>query len=199
MAQKEKGKLFVVSSPSGAGKTSVVNEALVRLQKKYDIDRVITYTSRPSRQDEVNGKDYFFLSREEFEQKIKSKFFLEFTEYTEHFYGSPKSILSDLELGKSRIMVIDIEGAKRISSIFHDAVLIWLTPPDMKTLKDRLIKRGTESESQMESRLIEAEKEMKEAPDGRLFRYTLVNDIFEKSVVEFIKVIEDELGHREIL
>ena len=190
-----KGKLFVVSAPSGAGKTSVVSEALKRLQKDFDISRTITHTSRLPREGEVDGKDYVFHAKEDFEQKLKDGFFLEFTEYADKLYGSPASILSDLERGKSFISVLDIVGAKSISKAYPDACCIWIETKDIDTLRNRLLKRGTETECQIDERLKVAEQEMKEAHNlQRLFTYRLINEDFEQAVRELIMIIKRELS-----
>lgn len=189
------GKLFVLSAASGAGKTSVVTEALNRLKEKFDIERVMTYTSRTPRDGEVDGQDYQFLSKEDFERKIKDGFFLEFTEYAGKYYGSPASIIPELDLGKSFVMVIDIEGAKSVSKAHSDAVCIWMDPPSINVLKDRLLKRGTETEVQIERRLNVAKQEMEEAhKQQRLFTYRLVNEDFDQAVREFMLIVEKALN-----
>lgn len=192
MAEK-KGKLFIVSGPSGAGKTCVVTEALKRLQNTYDISRIVTYTSRPSRENEVSGKDYVFVSGEEFHQKEKDGFFLETNVYNNRNYGSPWPDTNELESGKSFVLIVDIEGSKSAAKEFRDAMLIWIAPPDMTTLKNRLEKRGTESVTQIKQRLDQAEEEMKEAHKIRLFEYVLVNDLFEQAVEEFILLVQKAL------
>ena len=104
-----KGKLFVVSGPSGVGKTTIVRQAIERLSKDYDIERIVTYTSRPPREGEEPGQDYIFISSDEFKQKQQDRFFLETNEYENHSYGSPMPSTQDMELGKSFIMILDID------------------------------------------------------------------------------------------
>jgi len=191
---KKRGKLFVISGPSAAGKTCVVTEALNRLQKDHGITRIVTYTSRPPREGEVEGEDYVFVSGEEFKQKQQEGFFLETNEYGGHIYGSPSPLDDDFELGKSFVIIVDIEGAKSIAKEFRDAMMIWIAPPDMTALKNRLEKRGTESELQIEKRLAQAEEEMKEAHKIRLFEYVLVNDVFEQAVEELILLVKKTLA-----
>lgn len=184
------GKIFVVSGPSAAGKTTVVEEALKRLSKDMEISRVVTYTSRPPRENEIDGKDYVFISGQEFDQKEKEGFFLETAEYAGHRYGSPIVPQEDLELGKSFLYVVELEGAKSIKKLFRDAFFIWIEPPDMIILKARLKKRGTESQPDFEKRVARAEKEIKEAHKIRLFDYVLVNDLFERAVEEFVLLVK---------
>ena len=188
--QNKKGKLFVVSGPSGVGKTTVVSAAIKRLNDNHDVARIITYTSRSPRNGEVSGKDYQFISPEEFKEKIKQDFFLESTEYAGHLYGSPKPSEDEMTLGKSFVAVLDIEGAKRVSNALHkDAVLVWIAPPDMTVLKNRLIKRSVDTVVQIEKRLARAKEELDEAHKSRLFDYVLVNDIFEQAVEELKMLI----------
>lgn len=189
------GTLFIISAPSGAGKTTVATQALERLQKKYDISRVITFTSRRSRGEETNLSDYHFISKEEFEQKIKDGFFIEYTEYAGNYYGSPISILDDMKLGKSFFSIIDIEGAKAVKKVVPEAVLVWIKPPSMEELARRLKERGTESDTQIQKRLVVAEQELEEVDKHqRLFDYLITNDVFEESVEGLMKIVEKKLG-----
>lgn len=190
------GKVFVVSSPSGAGKTTVVTEVIKRLSKKFPIERVITYTTRTPRNNEVNGKDYHFLTHEEFENKRKNGFFLETTEYNGKLYGSPASIIPDLELGKSFIFITDIPGVKSISKIFEKQkpTLIWISAPSIQELKERIISRGTESPQQVQERLKLAEEEIKEAHKSRLFDFNITNDHIEPAIEELELIITKALA-----
>lgn len=189
-----KGKLFVVSGPSGVGKSCIVQNALERLSRDHDILRLVTYTSRPPREGEVPGKDYKFVSGEEFKQKQSEGFFLETVIYADHYYGSPVPSENDIELGKSFVYIVDIYGAKEIKKLYKDAALVWIDPPTIDVLKQRLEKRGTESAKQIEKRITQAKQEMEEAHNkSRVFGYWLVNDEFEQAVGEFILIIKREL------
>jgi len=185
-----KGKLFVVSGTSGAGKTSVVTEALNRVGKEYNLSRIITYTSRPARPGEVDKKDYVFISGDEFKQKMANGFFLETTDYLGHLKGSPMPSKQDMELGKSFVLIVDLEGAKKAVKEIDEGLSVWIETSDLKVLKQRLEKRGTENGSQIEKRLALAEQEMKEAHKIRIFDYTLVNNEFDQAVNEFILLIK---------
>lgn len=189
MAER-KEKFFVVSGPSGAGKTSIVTEALNRLQKEHDITRIVTYTSRPPREGEVDGKDYMFILGDDFKQKIQDGFFLETTEYSKHLYGSPLPPQQEMELGKSFVLIVEIEGAKKAVKEKGDGLAIWIDPPSMEVLKSRLLKRGDETVQQVERRVARAEEEIKEAHKIKTFDYFLVNEDFEQAVGEFIMLIK---------
>jgi len=189
MSEKS-GKIFVVSGPSGVGKTSLVENAISRLSKEIDISRMITYTTRQSRNGEENGKDYNFVSGQDFEKKVSDNFFLETNKYSGNLYGSPLIDQAELELGKSFIYILDIEGAKRAIKHYRGSTSVWIDPKDLKVLHNRLTKRGSETAKQIEQRIDQAEQEMKEAHKIRLFDYYLVNDDFEQAVNEFMMVVK---------
>ncbi len=192
----KKSKVFIVSAPSGAGKTTLINEVIKRLQKNHiPISKVITYTTRAPRNGEIDGTDYYFLSHKKFEDKKQEGFFLETTNYNDKLYGSPASILSDLELGKSFVFVTDLPGIKSLSKRFKDVCCIWINTPSIKELKKRLISRGSNTDKQIEERLKLAEEEIKEAKHlSRVFKYDTINDIFEDTVEELISIVKKELS-----
>lgn len=183
-----KGKLFIVSAPSGAGKTTLVNEILVRLQPKFLIDRLVTYTSREIREGEKQGKDFFYISASEFEMCVQKGFFLEWNKYGNHYYGSPKTVQNDLLEGKSRILVIDRNGAKQVINYIQDPVLIWIYTQSLQDLKQRLIKRGTNNPEQIKKRLEIAKSELEEEKKTKFYKHHICNDIFIETAkkLEFI-------------
>ena len=192
--QNKRGKLFVVSAPSGAGKTTLANEVIRRTGKAYNISKVTTYTSRPPRNGEQNSKSYNFISPEKFSEYEGNGLFLETTEYNGKKYGSPASILTELEIGKSFILVVDLPGAKTVSSTVDDTILIWIDAPCIETLRNRMKKRNTETEKQINARLKLAKEEMKEAHQKqRLFKYHIVNEVFDNAATELETIIKDEL------
>ncbi|MFC1894924.1 guanylate kinase [Candidatus Dependentiae bacterium] len=191
----KKGNLFVLSGPSGVGKTTLTIETIKRIHDDFDLSKVITYTTRPKRKNEINGKDYYFLSHKEFEEKIKSDFFLETTRYDNHLYGSPISILQDLNIGKSFAIITDLDGVKNIAHLHNAAVLVWISPPNINDLRKRIIGRGIHTEKKIENRLKLAEKEIEQAHQKtRIFKYFVVNENFEQTVNELIVLIKDELN-----
>src|SRR5580704_16364804 len=138
------GKLFIVSAPSGAGKTSLVNELVVRTGKRHNLSRLVTYTSREPRKGEVPGQDYHFIGQGDFEAKIREGYFLEWVNALGSYYGTGVSVLNHIASGKSGVLVLDRPGARRVYEQFP-AVLIWLTVPNLESLKQRLTLRGTET------------------------------------------------------
>ncbi len=187
------GKLFVIAAPSGAGKTTVTNEVIKRLSPEINISKVRTTTTRAPRPGEVNGVDYDFISIQEFEKREKEGYFLETTKYSGQLYGSPNSILEDLNLGKSFIIVTDLPGVHELKKVAHFACFLWITAPSINELKNRLIKRENNEKNHVEKRLKLAQEEMKYAQKPRLFDYNVINDVFDKTVTEIMNLIKKEL------
>jgi len=188
----EKGKLFIISAPTGVGKTTLVSRALKQLKDEISIDRVVTYTLRTSRKGETDGVDYHFISPESFQEKSVDGFFLETNVYHARSYGSPASIIDDLEEGKNLILIVDREGAKSAVAAVRDAVTIWISAPSLEVIKQRLIGRGTESGKKIEQRLEIAKQEIEYEEKHPMYRYHIVNDIFETAVGELVHIIMSE-------
>src|SRR3990167_753346 len=132
--KNRQGKLFVLSGPSGVGKTTLAAMLFARLGKSHNLSRVITYTTKSPRVGEQNGVDYHFITVPEFESKLLSGFFIEYSKSYGHYYGSPRSILLDLKQGKSLLLVVDQTGACNIKRQFVQAILIWIAPPSIHEL-----------------------------------------------------------------
>ncbi len=151
--------LVVVSGPSGCGKDTVVKE-LMRIRP--DISLSISCTSRPKRDYEVHGEHYYFITREEFEQRVSAGKMLEYTEYAGNYYGTP---LTEIEEKLSRketvILVIEVEGARRVKDMFPDSLLVFIVPPSLEELERRLKLRNTESVQEREKRLEIARRELR--------------------------------------
>ncbi len=186
------GKFFIISAPSGAGKTTLTYEVLKKLKSRYPISKVITYTTRASRPKEVHGTDYHFLSEQEFLNKKEKDFFLETTKYHENYYGSPKNILDKSKKGESFIIVADLPGAKNFLKLLPNPILIWIEPPSLIELEKRLQKRN-DSRENINARIELARKEIETEKKDKLFKYHLINDNFDQTVNELIKIIENEL------
>lgn len=176
--QKEKGLLVVVSGPSGAGKDTIINEVIK--QNKVNAWVSISMTSREPRGQEENGKDYFFVTREEFEENIKKGNLLEYAEYNGNYYGTPKHKIDEyLDKGIDVILIIEIQGALQIKELIPDALFIFIMPPSMEELKTRLVNRGTDSHDKIISRFKTAYQEINEVTK---YNYVVVNDEIDRAV-----------------
>lgn len=182
-----KGILVVVSGFSGAGKGTVMK----RLLEKYDDYALsVSVTTRAPRPGEEDGIAYFFRSREEFEQLIREDALIEYAQYVENYYGTPRSYVEEqLSAGRNVILEIEIQGAMKIKEKIPDTVLIFVTPPTIQELKDRLVGRGTETQEVIESRLKRASEE---AEGIESYDYLLVNDVVEDCVDELHEIILSE-------
>lgn len=185
---KNKGLLIVVSGPSGAGKGTINGELLKRNSNLW---MSTSMTTRAPRGNEQNGKEYFFVTKEEFEERIKNDQFLEYAiVHNEKYYGTPKDKIYDkLNSGIDVILEIDIQGALEIQNKISDALFIFIMPPSMKILKERLTNRGTESEDKILERFKTAYKEINEFTK---YNYVVVNDEVENAVSKVEAIIKAE-------
>ena len=186
------GKLIVFSAPSGSGKTTIVRHLLKH--KELNLEFSISATSRERRGNEVDGKDYYFLSFEEFKKKIKNDEFLEWEEvYRDNFYGTLKSEVERIwAMGKHVIFDIDVSGGLRIKRKYPDQTLaVFVKPPSIDELKIRLKKRQTESADKINMRIAKASAELATAP---LFDAVLVNEDLEKAFSESYILVSNFLG-----
>ena len=188
------GKLFIVSAPSGAGKTTLVHAVLDKMRPQHSIERVITYTSRVVRTGEQAGKDYHFITSQEFEIKIKKDFFLEWSDQYGNYYGSPRSLINELGAGHSRILIIDRPGAERVMEQLQSVVPIWIRPSDLMQLEQRLVERGSNSAEQIRQRLKLAQKELEQEAANPIYKHYVFNNDFSKAVKDLAALILDELG-----
>lgn len=179
------GQVFVVSAPSGSGKTTLCRKMLARFPF---LSYSISHTTRPPRKDEKQGIDYFFITKEEFLDKIKTKFWAEWAEVHDNLYGtSLEFIRRKIREGSSLLLDIDVQGAKQIKASLPDSVTIFIMPPSFKVLEQRLRSRGTDSEDVIQKRLANAAKEIKEKD---FYDYSIVNDDLEKASCELAKIME---------
>lgn len=178
--------LYVIAAPSGAGKTTIVREIL---KENPDIIFSVSGTTRNKREGEVHGKDYFFFTKEDFEKKIRENDLIEYeTLFNGDYYGTVRSFVEEhLKNGKNIIFDIDVNGALNIKNIYKDkAALIFIMPPDVETLKERLLKRATESRDQINERIKRVDLEIGKAKD---FDYIVVNDDLQKAISEVRNII----------
>ena len=187
------GKLFVVSAPSGAGKTTLVRMVCDRIGKSCQLETVVTYTTKEPRNDEQDGKDYHFLSLVAFERKIADGFFIEWSAAYGHCYGSPRHILADLEKGLSYIVVVDRAGARSILEKYRDAILIWIYTENIEILAQRLRSRKTETNAQIVKRLKLAKQEIADERNNSFFDYHVLNDNAEDACQSIESIIFKEL------
>lgn len=182
-----KGLLIVVSRPSGAGKDTICQKLI---KENSNIWMSVSMTTRKPRPLEKDGIDYFFVSNKEFENKINDNTFLEYASYNDNYYGTPKDKVEEkLNEGKDVILVIDINGAVNIKKIIPSALFIFIMPPDMETLKNRLIGRKTESKDKVVQRFITAYNEVN---NYKKYNYVVVNDKVEDAVNKVKSIIQSE-------
>jgi guanylate kinase len=184
---KEKGNLIVISGPSGSGKGTIIKE-LLSINKKLWLS--ISMTTRNIRPGDIPNESYYFLTREEFESRIKEDKFLEYAEYNGNYYGTPKDKIEDyLNKGIDVILEIEIQGALKIKEKVKDAIFIFIMPPSLKELKRRLIGRNTETIDKVISRFTTAYKEINEVTK---YNYVVVNDEIHNSVEKVNSIIISE-------
>lgn len=182
-----KGILVVVSGFSGAGKGTLMK----RLLEKYDNYALsISATTRAPREGEADGREYFFKTREEFEDMITRDELIEYAQYVNNYYGTPKAYVENqLSEGKDVILEIEIQGARKIQEKYPDAVLLFVTPPTAEELQSRLVGRGTESREEIQSRLRRAGEE---AEGIQVYDYLVINDELEDCVTQVHNIIQNE-------
>lgn len=185
-----KGELFIISAPAGGGKTTIVN---MLLKEVPNLERVITCTTRKPREGEKDKIDYFFLSKEEFEQGIKNGKFLEYAKVHDNYYGTPKDEVEKLlSEGKDLILVIDVQGMKQIKEKM-DIVSIFILPPSLDELINRMKKRG-EPEEEIKKRLETAKREI---PQWKYYDYIVINDVLEQAKEDIKSIILSRRLKRE--
>ncbi len=177
--------LMIVSGPSGVGKGTIVKTIISR---REDVVESVSCTTRPPRAGEVNGKHYFFLSREEFERRIEENGFLEYDEHFGNIYGTPRAFVEETLKDKSIILEIEVEGAMQVKKSYPDCVLVMVVPPSMEELKRRLQGRESETEEQIANRLARIEYEYSKKD---LYDYVIVNDDLETAIKEVESIIDN--------
>ena len=182
------GQIIVISAPSGAGKDTVVKELMKRDSSNRWVS--VSATSRLPREGEKEGVDYYYLTKEEFEEKINDGFFLEYTNYAGNYYGTPKKYIKEkIDNGIDVILIIEIEGATNIKKLIPEAIFIFIMPPSLKELVRRLKKRGTETNEKIIKRFHEAYKEVNEVSK---YNYVVVNDKLDDAVDKIESILKAE-------
>ncbi len=184
----ERGLLIVFSGPSGVGKGTVRQEIFSTPDHKFEYS--VSMTTRAQRPGEVDGKDYFFRSREEFEELIRNGQMLEYAEYVGNYYGTPLTYVNEtLDKGIDVFLEIEVQGALQVKKRVPDAVFIFLTPPDLNELQERLVGRGTDSEEVIAQRIERAREEIALMSE---YDYAIVNDEVALAAERVKRVIETE-------
>jgi guanylate kinase len=185
---KKQGNLIIISGTTCAGKGTVIKKVL---ENHNDIVLSVSYTSRPKREHEIDGVDYYFVTKEEFEEKIKNDDFLEYAKVQYGaYYGTPKKEIKKLlDTGKDVILEIDVQGAKQIKEKFPDTILIFIMAPSMEEVKRRIIMRGDENNEQIISRFKVAYNEINQY---NAYNYVVVNDDLEEAVKKVESILISE-------
>ncbi len=184
MLNNKKGKLIVISAPSGTGKTTICKEIIKRVKNiKYSVST----TTRPIRKGEIDGKDYFFVTTEEFKNLIKRDFFVEWEKVYNHYYGTSKKFINDtISRGINCLLDIDVKGSKVLMDKYPDGIFIFLIPPSLDELRRRLLMRNTENKDALELRLKKVKEEMEYK---KYYKYIIMNDKIKDTVNKIVEII----------
>jgi len=187
------GQLFILSAPSGVGKSTIISKVIAACPK---LRFSISCTTRPMRSEEVAGRDYHFLSREEFERGIKSGRFLEWAEVHGHLYGTDGRVMEKwLKAGDDVLLDIDVQGARMVRCAYPLAQTIFILPPSMDVLEERLRKRASETEEQFAIRISAARREILESP---WYDYIIINDSLQEAVDDLKAILRAGRSSRAI-
>jgi len=182
-----KGKVVIVSGPSGVGKSTICKELAERLDNVY---LSVSATTRPKSNGEENGRDYWFMSEEEFRERLDKDMLLEHAKVFGHFYGTPKDKVDEaLQAGKVIILEIDVQGARQVKTIIPDATMIFILPPTSKDLEERLNNRGREEAEVAEERLNGASDEIAAAWEQH-YEHMVINEDLQQAINECVQIIE---------
>ncbi|HKG36954.1 MAG TPA: guanylate kinase [Solirubrobacterales bacterium] len=181
-------KVFVITGPSGVGKGTLISETLRRLP---DLELSVSATTREPREGEVEGRDYHFLSREEFDRQVEGKDFLEFATYSENRYGTLRSeVERRLQAGRSVLLEIEVQGARQVRAAMPESIQVFIAPPEPAALRRRLEERGTDSPEAIDARLAVAAQELAAQDE---FDHRVVNDDLATAADELERIIRTEL------
>jgi guanylate kinase len=186
----EKGKVFVITGPSGVGKGTLIERLLDAVP---GLELSVSATTREPRAGEVNGRDYHFLTPEEFERRVEAADFLEHASYSGNRYGTLREEVERRRAeGRSVVLEIEVQGARQVRAALGDeAVLIFIAPPDPQALRERLATRGTDSEEEIGRRLETAKQELEAAQE---FKHVVVNDDLATAAAELERIVREELA-----
>ena len=184
-----KGNLFIVSGPSGAGKDTVV-ERFFELNERSDVHLSVSATTRAPRPGEQEGVNYYFMTHDGFRQKVAEGGFLEWAEFCDNLYGTPRDkVISKLESGIDVILVIEVQGAAQVRKLFPDSVGVFMLCPSFAVQRQRLVDRGTETAESIEKRIATAREEVESAA---MYDYVIINRVVDNSAAELETIIMSE-------
>ncbi len=190
---EKKGKLFVISAPSGAGKTTLIREVL----KRFDnLAYSVSHTTRSPRKGEVNGQDYFFTDTDQFKAMIEAGLMLEWAKVHGNYYGTSKAFVEEqLKAGNNLLLDIDVQGGRQIMESNLDPVSIFIMPPDLEVLEQRLVKRATDTDDVIRERLNNAKQEIAQR---QFYGHVIVNDVLEKAVEELSEIFARKISNPSV-
>jgi guanylate kinase len=182
-------KVFVITGPSGVGKGTLIRELLTRLP---DLELSISATTREPREGEVDGRDYHFLTPEEFEERMRREDFLEYATYSGNSYGTLRTeVERRLAAGHSVVLEIEVQGARQVRAAMRESIQVFIAPPDPAVLRERLDSRGTDAAEAIDARLEVAEGEMAAQHE---FAHSVINDDLDRAASELEGIVRAELG-----
>jgi guanylate kinase len=191
--ENRRKKVVIVSGPSGVGKSTICKEVVKRTS---DVYLSVSVTTRPKGEREVDGEDYWYVSDQQFQDRVNKGLLLEHAEVFGHLYGTPKDKVDEaLQAGKTVILEIDVQGAKQAKAVYPDAVMIFILPPSQKDLAQRMGGRGREGAEAAEERLDGAGTEI--AAAWQYYQYMVINEDLEQAVNEVVQIIKENTGERE--
>lgn len=182
----ERNVLVVLSGPSGVGKGTIAKKLV---ENDENIALSISCATRSPREGEINGREYFFISKEEFKEKIANDGFLEYSEHFENYYGTPKDFVLKMLANKNVLLEIDVNGGLEVKKNYSSAILIMILPPSVDEIKNRLLKRGTETEEKINLRMSRLEYEISKK---EFYDYSVVNDNLELCIEQIKQIIKNE-------